>query len=170
MRDLFKEIWSTVSNNKLRTALTGFAVSWGIFLLIYGIYLMTSAYASSNHTVRKLVAQIEASGKGYPSSKYRFEDKRIAITFRPGKNDEEELSPVAYGELLKLGEDSKYYYLFPNPHGGYCIPKSLLGGRQKEFSAFIEGKTGKRFQRRRPSPLRRLREWLEKRASEPEHL
>ena len=34
MRDLFKEIWSTVSNNKLRTALTGFAVSWGIFLLI----------------------------------------------------------------------------------------------------------------------------------------
>ena len=34
---------------------------WGLFLLIYGIYLMTSAYASSNHTVRKLIAQIEAS-------------------------------------------------------------------------------------------------------------
>ena len=34
MRDLFNEIWNSVRNNRLRTALTGFAVSWGIFLLI----------------------------------------------------------------------------------------------------------------------------------------
>jgi len=34
MKDLFSEIWNSVRNNKLRTALTGFAVSWGIFLLI----------------------------------------------------------------------------------------------------------------------------------------
>ena len=34
MRDLINEIWNSVRNNRLRTALTGFAVSWGIFLLI----------------------------------------------------------------------------------------------------------------------------------------
>ena len=34
MRELFHEIAGNLRNNKLRTVLTGFAVSWGIFLLI----------------------------------------------------------------------------------------------------------------------------------------
>ena len=34
MLELYNEIVSSFRNNKLRTALTGFAVSWGIFLLI----------------------------------------------------------------------------------------------------------------------------------------
>ena len=34
MRDIFTEIWTTVSHNRLRTALTGFSVAWGIFILI----------------------------------------------------------------------------------------------------------------------------------------
>lgn len=34
MRDVFTEIWESVKRNKLRTCLTGFAVAWGIFMLI----------------------------------------------------------------------------------------------------------------------------------------
>ena len=106
----------------------------------------------------------------FPSSRYCFTDKGIEITFHPGKPDEEKLTPVGYGEILKLGEDLNFFYLFPTPNGGYCIPKTALGEKQKDFVSFVEWKTGKKFYRRRPSLFQRIRDWFRERNSEPEHL
>lgn len=46
MLDLFREIGQTLSNNKLRTILTGIAVAWGIFMLIILVSMSRGVYNS----------------------------------------------------------------------------------------------------------------------------
>lgn len=143
---------------------------WGLMLIAYGSYLMTSKYSASNHQVKKLTDGIKKAGEEFPSSRFVFGEEKIEITFHPGKKDEEKLDPVSYGKLIRLGEDAEYFFLFPHAQGGYCIPKKALGEKEDAFRDFVEKKTGQRFYRRRPSPMQRLMEWMKKRESEPEHL
>ena len=132
---------------------------WGILLLAYGAYLLTSTYASANHTARKLIAAIEANGGKYPSSRYFFEDKAIRIVYHPGETDEEELDPVGYGAIQKLGEDRDYLYLFTSDRGGYMLPKKALDDDLNGFREFIRLRARMDFQRSR-LPMSRFRAWL----------
>ena len=71
MRELIKEIWSTSKRNKLRTSLTGFAVAWGIFMLIFllgaGNGLINAQLQQSD---RRLSTSMQVYG-GYASKAYR---------------------------------------------------------------------------------------------------
>lgn len=51
MFDLFREISQTISHNKLRMALTGFAVAWGIFMLIVLLSLANGIINAFNYNM-----------------------------------------------------------------------------------------------------------------------
>ena len=63
MLDLLQEIYATVMRNKLRTALTGFAVAWGIFMLIV---LMGAGNGLINAFERQASTMAMNSIKVYP--------------------------------------------------------------------------------------------------------
>lgn len=52
MFDLIREILQTLQNNKLRTALTGLSVAWGIFMLIILLGMSRGVYNSFNSGFR----------------------------------------------------------------------------------------------------------------------
>lgn len=52
MLDLIREILQTLQNNKLRTALTGLSVAWGIFMLIILLGMSRGVYNSFNSGFR----------------------------------------------------------------------------------------------------------------------
>lgn len=79
MREILTEIWATARRNKLRTALTGFSVAWGIFMLIFllgaGNGLINAQMQSSD---RYLVNSMKAFG-GRTSVPYDGLDKGRSI-------------------------------------------------------------------------------------------
>ena len=84
MRELFHEIGSTLRQNKLRTALTGLAVSWGIFLLITllgaGNGLMNSFRGNMDQYVSQSVT-VEGWRTSKPYAGYK-ENRRIQLDQR----------------------------------------------------------------------------------------
>lgn len=70
MRDIITEIWATARRNKLRTALTGFSVAWGIFMLIFllgsGNGLINAQMQSSDrYLVNSMVVYGGQTSKSY---------------------------------------------------------------------------------------------------------
>ncbi len=97
MRELIKEIWSTSKRNKLRTSLTGFAVAWGIFMLIFllgaGNGLINAQLQQSN---RFLANSMMVFG-GRTSKAYNGLKEGRSITL----NDKDMLiSNTTYGHLI----------------------------------------------------------------------
>lgn len=116
---------------------------WGLLLIAYASYLLSSKYAAANHTAKKLAKNILDSGMDFPASRFEFQQNAMNIIALPENVSSGD--PLSYGDILRLGEDREYFYLFRNQYGGYMIPKTELGDKADDFRAFMENKTGKSF-------------------------
>ena len=157
--DLFcqKNRWSrnAISTVCMIAGVLNFQKWWGALLIVYASYLASSTYASADHTARKLCKGIKSSGMDFPSSHYEFQDNALNIIALPENTSLGD--PFAYSDVLKLGEDDEYFYLFRDQFGGYIVPKVELGGKEDHFRAIMEGKTGKHFQARAAPVFKLLR-------------
>lgn len=107
MFDLFNEILQTLSHNKLRTALTGLAVAWGIFMLIVLLGVargVTNSFESNMMGPGSKSIQIWGSNTSKPYGGYR-EGRRIRMSdgdpediARSNTRRISDVSSVIYGE------------------------------------------------------------------------
>ena len=81
MRDVLAEIWSTVRRNKLRTALTGFAVAWGIFMIIFLLGAGNGLINAQKIQSDRFLDNSMMVGAGYTSKAYDGlkEGRRITL-------------------------------------------------------------------------------------------
>lgn len=139
---------------------------WGILVIAYGCYLLTSTYSSANHTAHKLTKSIKEAGMAFPSSRYEFKERKLEIISL--QNEKDPHTTLAYKDVLKLGEDKEYFYLFRDNRGGYMVPKSELGS-EDDFRSFLERVTGKVVESKAAPIVRMLRKYQRK-LREPRHL
>ena len=125
MRELIKEIWSTSKRNKLRTSLTGFAVAWGIFMLIF---LLGAGNGLINAQLQQSTRFLANSMRVFPgetSKAYKGLKEGRSITL----NDRDILiSNETYGQYVDdVGGRLEQYNVNINYGDNYVASQTLVG-------------------------------------------
>ena len=131
MRDTFHEIFSTLKQNKLRTALTGFSVAWGIFLLIAllgaGNGVLNALLGNTEMMDSSMNMYAQSTSKpygGYEKNRYITFDERDVDILRDESVFEmvDDVSPmISQFDSLYVGD----YYTNSYITGAYPILKDI---------------------------------------------
>lgn len=122
---LLSEVWSTSKRNKLRTSLTGFAVAWGIFMLIF---LLGAGNGLINAQLQQSTRFLANSMRVFPgetSKAYKGLKEGRSITL----NDRDILiSNKTYGQYVDdVGGRLEQYNVNINYGDNYVASQSLVG-------------------------------------------
>lgn len=125
MRELIKEIWSTSKHNKLRTSLTGFAVAWGIFMLIFLLGAGNGLINAQLQQSTRFLANSMRVFQGETSKAYKGLKEGRSITL----NDKDILiSNKTYGQYVDdVGGRLEQYNVNINYGDNYVASQSLVG-------------------------------------------
>ncbi len=114
MRDIITEIWSTARKNKLRTTLTGFAVAWGIFMIIVllgagnGLINATMKMASDflTNSMEAYGGQTSKAYQGLSEGRYiQLNKQDLEASESEFKNNIDEVGACYYfNSIVTLGE------------------------------------------------------------------
>ncbi len=107
---------------------------YGILILVMGCFALTNIDAPARNRAKKTIAAL----KGYePKMKYSFETDAFTCT----TVNEENRFP--YTSLIRMSEDDRFFYLFPDRASAFLIEKaSVTPGDAEKLKAFLEKKAG----------------------------
>ena len=130
MGDIFSEIWNSVRRNKLRTCLTGFAVAWGIFMLIVllgaGNGLINAILQGSEGvSLNTMTVSGGVTSKPYGglsegrSITLEASDMEVFESESLGENVDEVMSSIYYNGTAVFGKNSASSCLVYGVYPGY---------------------------------------------------
>lgn len=142
MIDLAKEIWQTMCTNKLRTALTGFSVAWGIFMLILLLAISNGIIGSFDENSQKADPFRIQIWPGLTSKPFAGlkEGRRVELHeshFEAVRDADPSMITAIEGEYTFRAEISTQKDYMP---GNYCIgafPSALSGYMKMLYGRFI---------------------------------
>lgn len=133
MFDLFREISQTLSNNKLRTFLTGIAVAWGIFMLIVLLGMargvlnsfQSTNWAQTSNRINIYEGSTSKAYKGYAEGrpiKPEMEDMNLLVEKNPNLVSD----VISYTSLGTTVFSTPRDYVSINPQGVYPKEQKLV--------------------------------------------
>jgi len=142
MRDLFTEIWESIRRNKLRTCLTGFAVAWGIFMLIVllgaGNGLKNNMAANMGEIQKNNMTifpgETSVAFDGLQQGRYiRFTDDDLRLTASDQfKDNIDEVAPIVSASGLTMTNGKTHISISlrgVTPLSNAIRPEKILAGR-----------------------------------------
>ncbi|MEE1092050.1 MAG: ABC transporter permease [Prevotella sp.] len=117
MMDILREIWMAMKRNKLRTALTGFAVAWGIFMLIVLLGAGNGLINAQMSQMDRFLANSIMVGSGYTSTPYQglregrqitLNDADIALTETGFRDHVSEVGATLQRQQLTISYEGEY--------------------------------------------------------------
>lgn len=113
--ELLKEIWATSKRNKLRTSLTGFAVAWGIFMLIFLLgagngLINAQLQQQDRHISNSMMVFRGQTSKAYGGLKegrsITLRESDLEITRKTPNVDKAGATIRRWSQMISLGENS----------------------------------------------------------------
>ena len=144
MIELFKEIRSTAKRNKVRTSLTGFAVAWGIFMLIFllgaGNGLINANLDQSGrflaNSMKVFGIQTSKAHKGHKEGRWiTLNERDVNMTDKTFAENTEAVGSVLsqYGLNISLGEN----YVSAQTLSGVYPSEAAINKREIVSGRFI---------------------------------
>lgn len=115
MLDLFSEIWSTLRQNKLRTTLTGLAVSWGIIIIIVligtGNGLMNALLNNAMDEIQNIISVYPGvTSKPYngikEGTRVRFNYRDISFSDQFSEKIDRAFGNLEFSDTISFGREA----------------------------------------------------------------